>query len=474
MQIKRLKIAVLVAAVVTLGLAGCGSSTVYNPPPATGPFLAKSQWTWVSGAPGAPAVYGSLGVAATANLPGARIGAVSWTDTSGNLWLFGGEGMDAQGYAGLLNDLWEFNPSTKMWTWVGGSNMLNAAGVYGTQGVAAATNTPGARENAVSWTDSSGNFWLFGGEAIDAQGNAAFFNDLWEFSPTTKMWTWMSGSNTPNTAGVYGTQGVAAATNLPAPVEAANTWMDASGNLWLFGGFGYTTSNGLATSEASYSNDLWEYNPNIKMWTWVNGSGEGVAPAYGTQGVAAATNVPGARAYAASWMDASGNLWLFGGFGFVSLSSQGNLNDLWEFNPTTKMWTWIGGSNTTGALGVYGTQGAAAATNTPGARNSAVTWTDSSGNFWLLGGASSDLYGNEVEMNDLWEFNSTTKMWAWVGGPNTPMLTGNYGTIGVASATNFPLSRDGAVSWVDSSGNFWLFGGDADAGLLGDLWVYQP
>ena len=39
--------------------------------------------------------------------------AVSWTDSSGNLWLFGGDGYDADGGAGYLNDLWEFNPSNQ-------------------------------------------------------------------------------------------------------------------------------------------------------------------------------------------------------------------------------------------------------------------------------------------------------------------------------------------------------------------------
>ena len=45
-----------------------------------------------------------------------------------------------------------------------GSNIPNARGVYGTLGVPAAPNIPGGRTNAVSWTDNSGNFWLFGGQ----------------------------------------------------------------------------------------------------------------------------------------------------------------------------------------------------------------------------------------------------------------------------------------------------------------------
>jgi hypothetical protein len=47
--------------------------------------------------------------------------------------------------------------------WFGGSNAPGASGVYGTQGVAAATNVPRARDGGVTWTDSNGNLWLFGG-----------------------------------------------------------------------------------------------------------------------------------------------------------------------------------------------------------------------------------------------------------------------------------------------------------------------
>jgi len=52
---------------------------------------------------------------------------------------------------------------------------------------------------------------------------------------------------------------------------------------------------------------------------------------YGTQGVPAATNVPGARGYSASWTDSVGSLWLFGGAGWDSVGTIGGLNDLWVY-----------------------------------------------------------------------------------------------------------------------------------------------
>jgi hypothetical protein len=57
-----------------------------------------------------------------------------------------------------------------------------------------------------------------------------------------------------------------------------------------------------------------------------------------------------------------------------------------EFSPEVNTWTWVSGSDTDGALGVYGTQGTVSASNVPGSRFGAVSWIDGSGNLWLAGG----------------------------------------------------------------------------------------
>lgn len=137
----------------------------------------------------------------------------------------------------------------------------------------------------------------------------------------------------------------------------------------------------------------------------------GVTPVYGTLGVASASNTPGGRDSAVAWIDSSGSLWLFGGFGYDSASGTGGtsgyLNDLWEFNPTTNEWTWVGGPNTGKGSGMYGTPGTPTASNVPGARGSEgvpVVWTDTSGNFWLFGGVGYDSVGTLGELNDLWRY----------------------------------------------------------------------
>jgi N-acetylneuraminic acid mutarotase len=355
------------------------------------------EWAWMSGSNtvNQAGVYGALGTPAAGNIPGSRYDAVSWTDKSGNLWLFGGDGYDnGTGVYGLLNDLWEYNPATNLWAWMGGSSTTNQPSVHGTLGKPAATNIPGNRYGASSWTDSFGHLWLFGGSGYDSAGFGGALNDLWEFNPSTNEWTWMGGSSTVNQPGIYGTLGTPAAGNVPGSRSGATSWTDKSGNLWLFGGRGL--------------NDLWEFNASTNEWAWMGGSNtSNQAGVYGTLGTPAAGNVPGSRVDAISWIDDNGNLWLFGGSGSYVNGSDGYLNELWEFNPYTNQWAWMGGSNNTGQYGVYGTLGTPAAGNVPGSRNGAISWRDKNGNLWLFGGngeaafTGSNQYGN---LNDLWEY----------------------------------------------------------------------
>jgi hypothetical protein len=208
-------------------------------------------------------------------------------------------------------------------TWVGGSSAVNDSGVYGTQGVAAVTNVPGARYGATRWMDASGNLWLFGGTGYGSTGSSGPLNDLWKYSPSGE-WTWVSGSSIGGAKGIYGTRGVAAATNVPGGRAGAVSWMDASGNLWLFGG---------QVSASDWSGDLWEYSPQSGEWTWVSGSSAvNDSGVYGTQGVAAISNMPGARAAAVGWTDARGNLWLFGGIEDGSTGTGNDVNDLWKYS----------------------------------------------------------------------------------------------------------------------------------------------
>jgi N-acetylneuraminic acid mutarotase len=464
------------------------------------------EWIWVGGSStignggGQTGVYGTLGTPAPGNLSGGRYAATTWADNAGNFWLFGGGGIDANGTLGNLNDLWEFSSSSNEWAWMAGSSTVGKPygqpGVYGALGVPAAGNIPGFHQWAGSWTDSSGNFWLFGGQGVDASGNGGYLNDLWSFSPSTNLWTWMDGSNTLGSSGVgqpgvYGTLGTPNTANIPGGRYGAVSWTDDSGNFWLFGGFGSD-----ASGVESDLNDLWEFNPSTKQWTWMAGSSTvgnsgGQPGVYGTLRTPTPGNIPGGRYGATSWIDSSGNFWLFGGVGLDAIGNNGYLNDLWEFNPSTNQWAWVGGSSTVvctpsgcGQPGLYGTLGSPASGNIPGARSSGANWIDGDGNLWLFGGYGFDAIGNNGYLNDLWEFNPSANQWAWVGGTSTVVCAtsgcgqpGLYGTLGSPASGNIPGARSSGATWIDSHGNLWLFGGygfdgGGSFGFLNDLWEY--
>ena len=364
-----------------------------------------------------------------------------------------------------------------IWTWMIGSDTGGQSGGYGTLGNPATGNHPGGRYSGATWTDNSGNFWLFGGVGYDASGTRGVLNDLWKYDPAQNQWAWMAGSNTVNQPGVYGTLGLSASGSVPGNRVGAANWSDSSGNLWLFGGEGLD-----AGGSTLYFNDLWMYSPANNQWTWMGGNNTPNQPGvYGTQGTPADGNVPGVRAGGANWVDSHGNFWLFGGGGFVANGSMPYLNDLWKYSPIDKQWTWMGGSNTGDQPGVYGTLGTPDAANQPGGRFSPVSWVDSGGNFWLFGG---DGYvpGNSSDsiLNDLWKYSPVDKQWTWMGGSNTVEQPGTYGTLGVPDADSHPGANIEGSTWTDSSGNFWLFGGmgyeatQNDVGLLSDLWKYNP
>jgi N-acetylneuraminic acid mutarotase len=471
------------------------------------------EWTWVAGSNAAgggnitlPGVYGKLGTPAATNIPGGRAWPTNCTDDNGNFWLFEGLGYDSKGIPGNLNDLWEFNPSTKEWTWMGGNSTIpnswgGRPGVYGALGTPAAKNVPGGRLGSSCWIDSSGNLWFFGGRGYDAVSAFGEENDLWEFNPSTKEWTWMSGSSTVGSKGgrpgVYGSKGVPAAKNVPGGQQSPLSWIDASGDLWLFGGAGYDAQGNFA-----WLNDLWEFNPSAREWTWVGGSSSvgrnyGQPGVYGKLGVPAAGNIPGARFNNGAWgITINGDFWLYGGTGADATGNYGDLNDLWEFNPTTKEWAWMSGGNvircaigspyglTCGLAGEYGTLETPGATNVPGSREDSAIWVDRSGNLWVFGGGGYDANNNFGPLNDLWEYSPSVSLWVWMGGKNTTCCNGNgwdgvYGTKGTPAATNLPGGRGGGATWTDASGDLWLFGGwgtDASGNnfILGDLWEYEP
>ena len=487
---------------------------------------------------------------ANADSPGGRDFAMTWTDKSGSRWMFGGNGFEVahqntSGIPGLLNDMWVW-PTTPSsgddggW-WLPGGWMpadlpividnvsgtataditpfqfLDQPGIYGTQGTGTmcgvsvgGCTVPGARWGGVTWTDASGNLWMFGGQGIDGSGDFTLLNDIWEFDLTTGpcsfdlttgtqtftncQWIWKAGSSTGN-------QSTTAA--FPGGRWGAANYTDAAGNMWMFGGQGYDSAG-----KVGLLNDLWKYNIAAATWTLVSGTTtadqNGAYPA--SAGTGGAGFAPGGRQTAVVWTDNSGNVWLFGGWGLDSKGTSGStgpgsvqigsvLNDLWKFTPGTGQWTWVSGSNLANQNGVYGAQGIsnattnAAATNIPGSRWGSMGWTNPDGNLFLFGGFG---YGSNATqptgfLNDVWEYQLSTGEWIWWKGSVDVDQPGTYLTAPInffqLSYTNNAVGgRRGAARWApDPLGFVFMFGGEGydntiggPYGELNDVWRYLP
>ena len=95
------------------------------------------------------------------------------------LWFFGGE--NGSEVRGMRGDLWAFNLWTKLWSWYSGAKTFNGTAAYGTKGVPAPTNTPGARYAGQGWV-AKGRLWTFGGYGLDAKSNAGYLSDTWAWA----------------------------------------------------------------------------------------------------------------------------------------------------------------------------------------------------------------------------------------------------------------------------------------------------
>lgn len=450
-------------------------------------------WTWMGGSNSAYSAgwYGDKGVPSRANYPGARERAVSWTDNNGNFWLFGGViDCNPDGnydlypfvYPCASNDLWKFDGSN--WTWMSGRNLPGEESVYGTKYVEGPANVPGNRASAASWTDNSGNLWLYGGYGIGSDGELTdYFQqyyDLWKYNINTGKWIWWGGYDEVELNAVYenkyqrkadyGTQGVPSSSNWPGWRVEAATWTDNSGNLWLFGGSVWPYDWGWYFPRSGDYSDLWKYDISAKQWTWMKGSDLARQyGTYGTMGVPDPANVPGARRNAISWTDDNNDLWLFGGFVFYdegTFGVAGGLNDLWKYDISSNQWTWMDGSTTIGQTPNYSSP-----PYYPGARDGSVSWKDSAGVLWLSGGYGKDAGGAYTHLNDLWKYDVNTGEWTWIDEHSSAY---SFGIKYTPDAGNKPPGHRYSVSWIDEYDNLWMLRGRDGNGLRNDLWRYEP
>lgn len=119
----------------------------------------------------------------------------------------------------------------------------------------------------------------------------------------------------------------------------------------------------------------------------------------------------------------------------------------------------------------WGEMGVFSDSNNPGEReNNGITWTDNSGNLYLLNGS-----GNSY--NDLWKYDISLNQWAWIDGYNNSSGTnGNSGEIGIESSDFFPSHRNYASAISDGNSYVYIYGGAGGAWgnvKRTDLWRYN-
>jgi hypothetical protein len=422
-------------------------------------FVANAQppgeWMWIHGdsTVNYSGNFGVQGVPSPLNVPPSLYEAFEWKDSNGNFWLFGG----ILATNGKSTALWKYEPSINQWTWMKGPSTPNAPGHYGVQGVPDTANYPGSRGwGGVTWTDLQGNLWLYGGS------NEPLFRyaDLWRYSIATNTWTWMKGDTTWNAPPVYGLLGVPDSANSPGGRdEIATGWIDAAGDLWVFGGR-------LYFGMAMVRNDLWRYNIASDMWTWMKGSQLNNDPGfYGIKGIETTANLPPSRLTYSHWVDLDGNFWLFGG---GDRTPNNYYNDLWRYKPSTNNWTWMSGDSVPNNLGTYGVKCVASPANVPSARfENRATVTDENGNFWMFGGYNYSIYNG-----DLWMYCVSSNEWTWKSG-DTGSVVSYYGALNTPNPLNQPAGRFGANAFFDNSGHIYLFGGFTYGNLKrNDLWRF--
>jgi hypothetical protein len=147
------------------------------------------------------------------------------------------------------------------WTWMGGDTTYDNYGYAIGLGIADASNKPGATNLPEYWTDTAGNFWMFGGmwtPGLNALPSTN--NDLWKYDLNTGFWILV---RTGYGGFDYGFLGVPDSFNYPPPRFGAATWQDKNGDLWMFGG------EWSAGYSKVFFNDIWRYNIATNIWTWM-------------------------------------------------------------------------------------------------------------------------------------------------------------------------------------------------------------
>lgn len=382
----------------------------------------------------------------TPQYPGSRAETASWRDIYGNVWTFGGFGYDGKTTRTprVLNDLWLWNATTKVWTVVRQE--------HGDKGKVRLM--PQARHGAAACGVTGIMFILFGG--MELQGNTLY--DTWIYNIKSSRWlplyihssrqrvkvthpprrshaaTWC----TKDSLVVFGGQdgisghllndmwmlslrkltwvqtldtsifhGAPVDHLFPVPRSGATTWAGSDESLYLFGGNKnpkqlqghlFHAATHLADTAALLA-DLWLFSLHNTSWTLIH-TGLPLKPdVHNDVGV---MEFPGQRQHSTSWDDEDNNLWLFGGEGirdiFADMPRSQLLSDLWVYNVTLRQWVCCRRGTSYGDT--YSHRGQRQ-TVSPTGRREATVWQYNN-IVYITGGFGYDGRHKLAYLNDMW------------------------------------------------------------------------
>ncbi len=465
-------------------------------------------------------VYGTQGVESTSNRPGSRTNSVMWCDGNGNIWLFGGWGVDANGNQGRLNDLWRYNTTTGRWAFMKGSIYANQMGVYNTMGIPDASSVPGGRNRAITAVDNCGNLWMYGGYGYDYQGNESGLADLWHYDINFNIWTFMGGTEYGYTGPDWNHKKTFYAGALPGQRWEGGAAIDTNGVFWLFGG----------NEGSGQVDDLWKMQLNARLRVrYLNQSTneyreltDNEDPSFNAGTDFGVVKKGNSVRRTFNLLNSSVELLKFTTASRIEITGT-NASDFKiinkpqrtlkyrygssitiEFKPQsagiktaelkiytnsaiastftvklsggsisdeiiTEQWNWTNGSGEHGVYGNYLTGSNSGAY--PGNREVSQSCTDEYGRVWMFGGwgYAANSYG---WLNDLWSYDARTGQWTWHSGSSTANQSATYGTKGTGSTSNVPAGRQNGALWYHN-GFIYLFGGHTGSSYSNELWKFE-
>ncbi|MGE8556247.1 MAG: DUF7619 domain-containing protein [Chryseobacterium jejuense] len=376
---------------------------------------ATKQWKKLNEVNSNTPNYGVKGVASSTNFPGPRSGTITWVDNNGNLWMYGNNDFPKQ------TDMWKYDPSTNMWTWISGTQ-TDSSSLPAQQGISSATALPKTYKDSYTWVDNQNNLWMFGGSKLITDYSSS--NQVWKYNTSTNQWTWMKGADDTdyqNAANVLGSENVEDPVNTP-------------GELYMYKGAFWQDNNSIYVLPALGQPILWKYNMLTNNWCFVKRPNDtSTFYSYGTMGTEISSNFPSAVEDPSFWKDNNGTFWMLGGeikdpeSHSTYVGRNALVNTLWKYNPATNNWTWMKGKSPLSYVqnvnsenlipfspGYYGNKDTADEKNLPGSRKRSIFWQKNNELYFANG--FSLLNTNLLKYTDFWKYNTQSNNFTWIGG----------------------------------------------------------